>query len=436
MDKLLDIDSLQFWFFQTQIWFLDHVLVISTLVQLGVIALAGLVASTVAKRFGRYIQRLIEKHHLTGGFRTIAETITIFPLPVVWLALLWLTSIAAAYTPWPYELIEIAASLLSLWILIRMITSLVRHPILSKALAFTVFAILALNLVDLLDPTIALLDAAAFKIGDMRFSALTVIKGVLALFLLLWAAIEFSSMLERRIHRLPNLAPSVQVLLGKLLKIVLIAVAIMATLSYVGIDLTAFAVFSGAVGVGIGFGLQKVVSNLISGFILLLDKSIKPGDLIEVGNTMGYISSLGARYVSIDTRTGREILIPNEEMITQRVVNLSYSNWLIQIEAPVGIAYGEDIRRAMAICIEAAEATQRILKRPAPSCVLHAFGDRSINLIVSFWIADPQNGLANVKSDLLLAIWDRFRAADISVPFAAAETLPDQGLAAASPTKD
>jgi small-conductance mechanosensitive channel len=436
VDAIIDLSQIATFVTEIEHWLYAKVLVVNNLVQLGVILLAFLIAQVAAKHFRRFVEGQIERRQLIGGLRTIAETVTLFPLPIVWLLLLWLVTLVASFTAWPHPLIQACASLISLWIMIRLISSLVRHPVLSKILAVTVFAILGLNALGLLDDAILLLDSAALTVGGLRVSLLTVIKGVLSLFVLLWAAIEFSATLERRIHRLPNLAPSVQVLLGKLLKITLIVIAILVSLSYVGIDLTAFAVFSGAVGVGIGFGLQKVVSNLISGFILLLDKSIKPGDIIEVGGNVGYISSLGARYVSIDTQTGREILIPNEEMITQRVVNWSYSNRLLMIDAPLAIVYGADIRRAMKTACEAALSVRRVLRQPPPACLLAGFGERSVNLTLSFWIDDPQNGIAGVKSEVLLAVWDRFQAQAIEMPYIAGATTgrPATGADAPAPT--
>ena len=207
----------------------------------------------------------------------------------------------------------------------------------------------ALNITGLLEPTLGALDSVAVTFGELRVSLLTVIKGVLSATVLLWAASALSRLLETRIKRVPDLSPSIQVLMGKLLKITLLTIAVIIAMKSVGIDLTALALFSGAIGLGIGFGLQKVVSNIISGVILLLDKSIKPGDVIELGETFGWISSLGARYVSVVTRDGKEYLIPNEDLITQRVVNWSFSNQFVRLEIPVGVSY-ESIRTRCASC--------------------------------------------------------------------------------------
>ena len=248
-------------------------------------------------------------------------------------------------------------------------------------------------------------------------SALSLIKGMLSLAVFLWLATAASRLMEKRIHALPSLTPSIQVLFAKLLKVVLITVAILAALHTVGIDLTAFAVLSGAIGVGIGFGLQKVVSNLICGVILLLDRSVKPGDVIAIGDTYGWINSLGARYVSVITRDGTEHLIPNEELITQRVENWSFSHSRVRLRVPVGVSYDADVPKAMEICVEAAGLVERVLSEPPPRCLLMGFGDSSVDLELRLWISDPANGLSNVRSDILLHIWEMFHEHGVEIPF-------------------
>ena len=201
------------------------------------------------------------------------------------------------------------------------------------------------------------------------------------------------------------------------MRLLLYTLAVLAVLNSLGIDLTALAVFSGAVGLGIGFGLQKVFSNLISGFILLLDKSVKPGDIIALGDTYGAINRLSARYVSVITGDGTEHLIPNEELISQRVENWSFSSENVRIHIPVGVSYNTDPRRAMALCVEAAEDTPRILSEPKPTCLMSGYGESSVDLELLAWISDPVNGILNVKSALYLSIWDKFKAHNIEIPF-------------------
>jgi small-conductance mechanosensitive channel len=311
----------------------------------------------------------------------------------------------------------VTVSLLTAWVVIRFLSQLVRDLVWSRIIAGVAWAIAALYIVGLVDETIAALDGFALLAGDVKISALTVIKGLLSLGLLLWAATMLSRVMERRIAFLPNLTPSIQVLFAKLLKTVLIVIAIVAALSIVGIDLTAFAVFSGAVGVGIGFGLQKVVSNLFSGIILLVDKSVKPGDVIQVGDTYGWINTLGARYASVVTRDGYEYLIPNEDIITQQVINWSFSNNAVRLKIPIGISYKSDVRQAIALCLDAAAVVERVLDEPKSVCLLKGFGDSSVDLELRISINDPQNGVSNVKSQVLLGVWDLFKEHEIGIPF-------------------
>ena len=225
---------------------------------------------------------------------------------------------------------------------------------------------------------------------------------MISLAILLWLASFTSRMLEQRIKAMPNVTPTMQVLLTKILKMVVLMIAILGAVSIVGIDLTAFAVFSGAVGVGVGLGLQKSISNLFAGMLILMDKSVKPGDFMEVGTTYGRINSLGGRYVSVITRDGIEHLIPNEEMVTQRVANWTRSNSNLRIRLPIGVDYSTDLPTALDLCAEAASLVNRIIPVPPPNCLVKGFGDSSIDLELWVWINDPQNGVTNVSSTVLL----------------------------------
>jgi len=194
-------------------------------------------------------------------------------------------------------------------------------------------------------------------------------------------------------------------------------VAVLIAISAVGIDLTAFAVFGGAVGVGLGLGLQKSIANLISGVMILLDKSIKPGDVIEVGQTYGQVKSLGGRYASVITRDGVEHLIPNEELIAQQVSNWTHSSDEIRLHIPVGVSYNADVNQAMELMLEAAAETERVIATPLPAAQMKCFGESSVDLELRVWINDPMEGVANVKSQILLRIWEKFRAQGVELPF-------------------
>lgn len=417
MEQLIKWESLTVHYQGIVEWVRQDVLTIDTLGQAVVVAVAFLVSSLLAPRLRTWIERIGKNKRLERGALPAARVLAPLARPIIWLVLQWVSVVVASQAEWPHQLIQIAVSLLTAWIVIRLASQLVRDPTWSRLIAITAWTIAALNIVGLLDDTIVVLDGLALQLGALRISALTVIKGVASLALLLWVAGLLSGVLERRIKTLPNLTPSVQVLFSKLLKIVLITIAVVAALSSVGIDLTAFAVFSGAVGVGIGFGLQKVVSNLISGVILLMDKSVKPGDVIGVGETYGAINTMGARYISVVTRDGTEYLIPNEEIIGRQVINWSHSNKAVRLRCPIGVSYGADIRKAIELCLESAAEVPRVIDQPKAGCLLRGFGDSAVDLELRIWINDPQNGTANIKSQVLLLVWDKFHEHGIEFPF-------------------
>ena len=232
-----------------------------------------------------------------------------------------------------------------------------------------------------------------------------------------WVAISVGKFADSRLQAAESLTPSLRVLIGKILRIALIATAVLVGLSGLGIDLTIFTVFSGAIGVGLGFGLQKVVSNFISGIIILMDRSIKPGDTITLGDTFGWVRELRARFVSVVTRDGREYLIPNEDFITHEVINWSFSDELVRLDVNFGVSYDSDPHQVSALAIEAAAKCARVYPRKKPVCWVTAFGDSSINFVLRFWIVDPHEGLANVRGMVLLALWDTFKEHGVKIPY-------------------
>jgi small-conductance mechanosensitive channel len=399
-------------------WLEENALALSvvTLAQVLVVGLAFLAARQSAPRLRTVLARTARGRFEPQIVR-LTRAVEPLTLPIVWLLTLWLAVLLASGAGLPLQLMKTVVSLLTAWVIIRFTSALVRDPLWSRFVAIIVWVIAALSILGLLAPTMATLDSVAVNLGDLRVSALTVVKAVLSLALLLWIATFAGRVLERRITSVVTLTPSLQVLISKLLKIVLAVIAVVVALRSVGIDLTAFAVLTGAIGVGIGFGLQKMVSNFVSGITILLDKSIKPGDVLVVGDTYGRVHSLGARYVSVITRDGSEFLIPNEDLVTQQVINWSYSSDQIRLKVPIGISYDADVRQAIALCLESAGVVERVLKQPAPVCILKGFGDNAVDLELRFWIQDPMNGVSNVKSEVLLHIWDRFHAHGIEYPF-------------------
>lgn len=417
MSDFFDPARLHAWLMHGESWVRDHVLVRSTLVQAIVIVACLGLAWAVSSIIKHKHRDLVEKRWgpLVPG--TIPNITNRLIPQLSWLVLMGLCLYVAARSGWPRELLRISVSLLLAWVVIRFVATLVRNPPVARTVALVAWTIAALNIVHLLKPVMQLLDGIAVNVGAFKLSLLVLIKGVLFLVISLWIANLISEFVEGRLRRSVTLTPSYTELMVKLIRIGLITIAFMLAISTVGIDLTVFAVFGGALGVGLGFGLQKVVSNFVSGIILLLDKSIKPGDVISVGETYGWVKSLNARYVSLDTRDGIEHLIPNEELIVTRVENWSYSHNRIRMHIPVGIHYKSDVHKAIRLCTEAAYENERILKEPECVCLLREFGDSSVNLEVRAWIDDPRAGISNVKSDVLLKIWDKFHENGIEIPF-------------------
>lgn len=273
----------------------------------------------------------------------------------------------------------------------------------------------------LLGPLIGWLDQAGFSLGDKKLTITDLIKMTVLVIAFFAAALFASRFFRRQINQVRGVNPSLKVLFSNIINVGLLCVAGIMTLNLIGIDLTALAVFSGALGVGIGFGLQKIISNFVSGIILLLDRSLKPGDVIEIetghGTTYGWVETLGLRYTSVTTRDGTETLIPNETFITNPVTNWSYSHSKVRRKLPIGIAYDTDVEKAMELCIEAAKSVPRVIDDPAPVCQLRGFGDSSVNLELRFWLGDPSGGVRNVESQVNMEIWKLFREHGIEIPF-------------------
>ena len=275
-----------------------------------------------------------------------------------------------------------------------------------------------LHILGLKDEAKAALDSMALHLGETRLSLWLVVQAVVMVAAFVTAARFVTTATAAQIRRNDDISPSMQVLAVKILQVILYTFAFVVALRLAGVDLTGLAVLSGAIGVGLGFGLQKVVSNLVSGIIILLDKSIKPGDVISLGETFGWISSLGARYVSVVTRDGREYLIPNEDLITGQVVNWSHSSDFVRLDIFFGTAYGDDPHVVRKLAIEAASGVERVLSHPkTPVCHIVGFGDSSVDYILRFWISDPTGGLTNIRGNVYLALWDSFKEHGISIPF-------------------
>ncbi|NVK17441.1 MAG: mechanosensitive ion channel [Methylocystaceae bacterium] len=399
------------------VWVLTHVLVLDNLKQLAIIITIFVVGRLLKRKFIRLVSKIHLPEQAQRFERPLKHILAPLVLPLFLAVTLWFTLYALRSFGQSVQILNLVLSLLMAWIVIRFASTFIQDRGWSKLVSVSAWTVAALNIVGMLDVTMEFLDSLAFSFGEMHFSLLGVVKGLIAIGILFWFFSLLEGMAKRRIDGVENLTPSAKVLLKKFMRFGLIIVGVLVSLDAMGIDLTALAVFSGAIGIGLGFGLQKVASNLVSGVILLMDRSVKPGDVIALSGTYGRIDKLSGRYVSVITRDGTEHLIPNEELITQRVENWSFSDTNVRQRAMVGIDYSADVSLAMSLCEEAANELPRIVRTPAPRCLLREFADSSVNIELRFWVSDPHNGLGNIRSEVLLKIWDKFHEHGVAFPY-------------------
>jgi len=338
---------------------------------------------------------------------------------LIFIALTWAAVFFIRSTTWPSRsyVIALVASLVTAWVFVSIVSRFIRNRALRKIATWSAWVIATVYILGLMTQTTDLLDQIAIQFGGVRLSLLLIVQAVITLAILVTLARWSSAIVKNRVDAIEDMSPSMKVLTDKMFRLLVYGIAVVIGLQSIGFDLTSLTVLSGAIGLGIGFGLQKVVSNLVSGVILLVDKSIKPGDVISLGETFGWISELGARYVSVVTRDGREYLIPNEDLITGQVVNWSHSSELVRLDIYFGVAYASDPHQVRRLASEAAAAVPRVMDSPAPVCHIVGFGDSSIDFILRFWIRDPTGGLTNVRGGVYLALWDALKAANIEIPF-------------------
>ncbi|HVJ29982.1 MAG TPA: mechanosensitive ion channel domain-containing protein [Gammaproteobacteria bacterium] len=414
MEDLLSVDRLLAVWNGVYLWLSTNVFAVDVAVQAGIIGLTLLIAVLLAKRLRAWLARYRDYRNVGRGV-LIAEPLA---FPVIWFALLWLATAVVGFGEQPNGLLSTAATLLAAWIAIHLASQFVRHRTWAKLISWAAWSIAALSILNLLEPTIAVLDALAVPIGrETTISVWDVLRSTIALAVLLSVALYLASLLEARIRTSQTLSPTVQVLFTKSLKTVLVSLAVVFAIDAVGIDLRGLAVLGGLAVVALGFGLQKIVSNLISGVVLLLDKSIKPGDIISVTGTYGWVTALGGRYVSVVTRDGVEHLIPNETLISQPVENWTHTQRRTRLKVDISAHHESDLRQVIALCEEAARAVERVLPEPEPKCLFIEWGESALKLQLRFWIGDAQNGVQNVKSEVLLQIWDRFKQHGVRVPY-------------------
>jgi small-conductance mechanosensitive channel len=393
--------------------------------QIGVMIMAAGGAMMLHLTLGQSLSERSEQQPELAMRRMALKTLQRILFPISMLLGVLAGRALMAHWERPVNLLELAVPLLTSMAAIRIVVYFLRKSFRpspavkawENLIAGSIWTLVALHLLGWLPAVLEALDAMALDVGTHHISVLDTGKLILAIALLWIIALWLSALIENRISRTEYVNVSMRVALVKLSKFLLLVVAFLLALNMVGIDLTALTVFGGALGVGLGFGLQRIASNFISGFIVLFDRSIRPGDVITIGDTFGWVEELHARYVVVRDRDGVERLIPNETLITTEVINWSYSDRNVRLKIPVSISYANDPEQAMQILLACATANPRVLAEPPPAARLLNFGDNGIALELRVWIQDPEAGLANVRSDINLAIWRAFKAAGMVIPF-------------------
>jgi small-conductance mechanosensitive channel len=386
--------------------------------QLGLI-LAG---AGIAFGAGAVVRSRIDMTSLAMGWPTplrLFMRVLVGSTPTaVFAVLMMLARVVMMTSTWPSRsyLLVVAAKLALAWLIIRLVTSVVRNTFIVRLVSLSAWLVAALSILGQLEPAIEGLDSVSVVLGGLRLTPLLLIKLGVLLVVALWLSNIASNFAESRITRSADLTPSIQVLLVKMIRLALMIFAVAVVMSAVGINLSALAIFSGAAGVGIGFGLQKIVANFISGIILLADKSVKPGDLVTIGDSSGRISAMKTRYISVAAGDGREFLIPNEDLVTQKVTNWTYTDKNTLVKVNFSTNYDADPRLVCKLAIEIAATAPRAIKLKPPNCILVEFAEAGMKFALTFWIADP-DGMDNVKSEVMLSLWETFKREGIRVPY-------------------
>jgi small-conductance mechanosensitive channel len=418
--------------------FLDILSTRDVLIEVGALALCvcfgGLVAMLLRRRARK---RPGPPVALSWEHFTAQGTVAVLPvIMALALVLLARSSLQAAY--FDVTLLGAAARLIGAYIVVRIGVLLFAASLGSKSwiqswetrAAMLIWLAIAAEYLGWLDPIISTLDSLGIAAGKSRITVWSVLKLLFTLTLFMLAATWISRWVERRVKRLTNVAHSTRIGIAKFANAFLIGLSILMGLNAAGVDLTALTVLTGAIGLGLGFGLQSIAANFVSGFVLLMDRSIKPGDVISLSGqagtsteNFGWVQELRGRYVVIRDRDGIEMLVPNQQLISNAVINWSYTDPRIRLKLPIRVSYADDPEFAIKVLLTACQGQPRVLAEPPPVARLMQFGDSGIELELRFWISDPQEGVNNVRSEVNRAIWRLFKEHKITIPMAQREIL-------------
>lgn len=355
-----------------------------------------------------------------GGLRRVS-------FPLLALVLILLARKVLRVLDWPHlSLFDLVVPLLGAWLLARVVVYVLRCvfsdggflSVFERLITTTVWVGMVLDMTGLADPVIEALEQVSFVVGKQRLDLWVVLHGSVTVAMTLLLALWIASLVENRLMAAGRMDANVREVLARLAKALLSVVALLLSLSLVGIDVTTLSVFSGALAVGLGFGLQKIASNYVSGFIILLDRSIRLGNLVAVDEkTTGTITQITTRYTVLRTLVGTEVIIPNEYLVSNIVRNLSFTDTRVRAVTSVQVAYDTDLEMVIPLLIELAGRHPRVLAEPAPGVLVTGFADNGINLELGFWVADPENGTGGVASDINLAMWKAFRERGVVFPY-------------------
>lgn len=387
--------------------------------QVAIIIAAVATAWMINGALRQYVMRYAPEHWklAIGSINRV-----LFPLS----SLVFVLSSQLILSGWQHtSLLQLASRLLLAMAAIRLIVYFVRYlfppggwlKALESVIAWSIWGALALHLTGVLPQLMQGLEDMRFNIGKNQVNLLLVLQALLTVIVTIFIALWLSRLLENKLMRAENVNVNLRVILTKLIRIILLFIATLIALSAVGLDITLLSVFSGALGVGLGFGLQRIASNYVSGFIILLDKSMQIGDVITVDAHYGVVSDLRTRYLVLRKLDGTEVIIPNETLIVNSVINHSFSDHKAAVQMPVQISYDSPLELAMQLISNIAMRHPRTLEVPEPAVFIKGFGESGIDLMLSIWIPDPEEGSAGLQSEIYLEIWRAFQKNNISIPY-------------------
>lgn len=417
---LLDEKVISGWGDKAQELIVTHVLTIDTVIQCAVILAAFILAAVLARLSKPFIIKTIDSLRLPGFLCGALHKLRRMAAPLLTLLFLVIAESIhrAAELGVHFYFVHAVANLVAASIIIRLVVSIIHSRPMQHITAAIIWLIAALSIFGILDDVTAALDTIALTMGDFRLSVLTVVKCMIVTMLLVYGALGLSKLVERRLGKIPAMSSGSRLLITKLVRMLLVITAVLIGVTMAGINLSVLAVFSGAVGLGIGFGLQRGVSNLFTGMMLLLDRTVQPGDMIELENgAVGTVTHMSSRCTEIAAANGKSYLIPNEELVTKPVINWTRNGNDISLSVNFHVDYSHNPHDIIKLAIAAAASVERVMKNPAPGCAFKGFGPSALDFNLSFRIADPQNGTGGVQSDVLLALWDAFAANNIKIPY-------------------